>query len=194
MTEKAETTVTINPLFPESPNVRLDSFIGEPNPDSPKTLFSICIPAKHQAKELSIVRMQNCDLMHILQNAKMDYRDLTKFTISTTAGPCMVKLHFLIFPNKDNEIQVDYTYSIPQEFGNLEEHEFERCKRVDKEVGQRIHDTASLRHTVSDFATIVHDLICGFADQVYFESLASGTMPDYLITTPPHPQNLNDLP
>lgn len=181
-------TESVAAVLPEAPIVHLDSFLGEPNPDSPKLLFSIRIPAKHQTGQLSIVRMQDSDLAKLLHGAKLDYRSKSKFTVPTTAGPCIVKLHFLLFPNVKNEIQIDYTYTIPhQTVGELQTSNFLVAQQLDAEVGSRIHDSSVLRHNVSDFASIIHDLVCGFADQIYYGSLNSGTEVDYLVMTPPRP-------
>ncbi len=190
MTETAETAVTtvtkaISQIFDDNPpRVHLESFVGTPHPGSPKTLFSIRIPAKHQAEGLSIVRMQNCDLTQVLQNAKMDHRDKSKFTVPTTAGPCIVKLHFLIFPNRADEIQIDYMYS-PQESATISRHHFALCRQVDTEVGNRIHYDTTFQHDINVFASIVHDLVCEFIDRIYFDSIAAGKKPDYLVMTPP---------
>lgn len=168
------------------PDVCLDSFVGDES--HPDVLFSIRIPAQHQAKSLSIVRMQDCDLTHLLQDAKMDHRNMTKFVVSTETGAYTVKLHFLLFPNKSNDIQIDYTYTVPETFGALSVCRFTRSKEIKSKIGQRIHDDPFLRQGINDFATLVHGLVCEFIDRIYFDSIAAGKEPDFLITTPQSPQ------
>lgn len=177
-------TGTINQLSEAAPPIiQLDNYLGTPLSEKSKTIFSIRIPAAHQAKDLSIVRMQNCHLAHILGDAKKAYRDMTKITVPTSLGPKVVKLHFFIFPNVDNEIQIDYIYSL-QSTENASGF-FPLGKEADLEVRQHLHSCAALQHGINTFASIVHDLVCGFADSIYFNSIADGKSPDYLIMTPP---------
>ncbi len=186
--ETAATSTAISQIFDDNPPcVQLDSFIGHPN--HPETLFCIRIPAKHQAASLSTVRMQGCDLERLLYKAKRDRYDTAKFSIPTKIGSCEIKPQFFIFPNKDDEIQIDYRYAIDHDA--LQGRNFSLCQRLNEEMQQRLHTDVALQHGINEFASVMHDLVCEFIDSIYFDSIAAGKTPDYLVTTPPRHGNLN---
>lgn len=165
-----------------SPTIHLDVNLGEPDPNNPKVLFSLRIPAEHQADSLSLVRMQDCDLTRVLRKAKDDHRNLSKFKVSTKSGEREVKLQFLVFPNKDGEIQIDYTYT-PQ-VAELR-YDFSATNQVTEEVGQCIHTDTSLKQKIADFSLIVFNAVSSFINHIFYDSLAANQAPDFLVMTPP---------